>query len=124
MAAARVLRRRLGGAMRQVGVLAAAALYALDHHIERLADDHANARAFAEAIADLRGVRVRPPETNLVMFDLEPPAPDGATLSRKLFEKGVLVSAVAPRRIRAVTHLDVGREEVLRAAALVREALI
>jgi threonine aldolase len=125
MARARMLRRRLGGAMRQVGVVAAAALYALDHNLGRLGEDHANARAFAEAIAGLPGVRLdlATVETNLVLFDLVPPAPDGPTLAARLRERGVLVNAMGPRCIRAVTHLDVSREEVLRAAEVLAEIL-
>jgi threonine aldolase len=122
---ARVLRRRLGGAMRQVGVLAAAALYALDHHVERLAEDHANARAFAHAIRELRHLRVDPEavETNLVLFDLDPPLPDAAAVVARMQAKGVLLGAVGPRRIRAVTHLDVTRAEVLQAARALHEVL-
>jgi threonine aldolase len=122
---ARFLRRRLGGAMRQVGVLAAAALYALDHNVERLAEDHANAQAFANAIRELRGLRVDPKavETNLVLFDLDPSLPDAAPVVELLRAKSVLMGAVGPRRIRAVTHLDVSRAEVVQAARALHEVL-
>ena len=108
---ARRLRKRWGGAMRQVGVLAAAALYALSHHRERLGEDHENARALAEGLQAIRGIRVDPAlvETNIVHMELEVPAEPIARIAR---EAGVLVQAAGPRLIRAVTHLDVSRADV------------
>ena len=102
-------RRMAGGAMRQVGLFAAAGLYALDHHVERLADDHANARAIAERLAASPRVLVDPAvvETNILIFDLAAEAPDTATDVARAPERGVLVVAVGPRRSTAVTHLDV-----------------
>jgi threonine aldolase len=116
-------RRMLGGAMRQVGIFAAAGLYALDHHVDRLAEDHANARRIAERLAassrivlDLASV-----QTNILIFDLAPEAPDGEAFVARAHERGVLVFAFGPRRIRAVTHLDVSREECERAAEILAQ---
>ena len=107
-AEARILRKRLGGGMRQAGVLAAAGLHALDHHVERLADDHERARRIGAAV----GVE---PETNIVAIDLSGSAYDGPGLAQAAREQGVLVSVVGPRTVRAVTHLDVGDEGARRA---------
>lgn len=111
-------RRMMGGAMRQVGHFAAAGLYALDHNMDRLADDHANARLIAEAIAandrfvvDLESVR-----TNILIFDVAAGAPDAPTVVERAQEAGLLIFAFGPRTIRAVTHLDVTREQCARAA--------
>jgi threonine aldolase len=120
IAAAHRHRHRMGGAMRQNGIFGAAALYALDHHIQRLGEDHANARAFAEALLragapvelDLATV-----QTNIVVFHLPDGAPiDAPTLSARAKERGVLVNAMGPRTARAVTHLDVDRAQCVRAA--------
>ena len=105
--AARRVRKRWGGGMRQVGILAAACLHALDHHFERLADDHRRARALAAGIGRIPGLRVVEPETNIVMIDLEHPALDRVAALRGLKARGVLVSPYGSRRLRAVTHLDV-----------------
>ena len=110
-----------GGAMRQAGILAAACLYALDHHVERLADDHANARFLAEGLAELSGVHLEPStvETNIVIFAV--PDPDG--LLAELARAGVEASRVGPDRIRMVTHLDVDRTACVRALAAAADAL-
>jgi threonine aldolase len=105
---ARVWRKRLGGGMRQVGVLAAAGLHALDHHVERLAEDHEHARLLAKRLgADPAAV-----ETNMVVLDDVP----AAKLAEGAKAQGVLVSRVSERRVRLVTHLDVDRAGVERAA--------
>ena len=127
IAAATRHRQRLGGAMRQNGIFAAAALHALDFHLARLPEDHANARAFAEALAagapvvlDLATV-----QTNIVVFQLPPTmAVDAPTLSAQARARGVLVNAFGARTVRAVTHLDVTREQCLRAAAVLVELLV
>ena len=107
---ARVWRKRLGGGMRQVGVLAAAGLHALDHHLERLADDHAHARLLADACGvDPAGV-----DTNIVVVDV----PDAAAVVAAAREHDVLVSAVGPRTLRMVTHLDVSRQDAETAAGV------
>jgi threonine aldolase len=112
-------RKRLGGAMRQVGILAAAGLWALDHHVARLADDHANARLLAGRLSELPHVRCDPaPDSNIVLLDLEPPAPDAATFAARARAEGLLASVFGPRRIRLVTHLDVSRDDCAHAAAI------
>ena len=110
MTEARVRRKRLGGGMRQVGILAAAGLHALDHHVERLADDHAHARLLAEAV----GVDPADVHTNIVVLDHD----DAPGFVARAREAGVLVSAVGPRTVRFVTHLDVSRADAERAAAV------
>ncbi len=118
---ARRLRKRMGGGMRQVGVLAAAGMYALDHHVDRLVDDHESARALAAAIAESPGVRVVAPQTNIVMFDLAPDgALDAAAFVERARERGVLLSAFGPYRVRAVTHLDVSLASARSAGAALR----
>jgi threonine aldolase len=112
---ARVWRKRLGGGMRQVGILAAAGLHALDHHVERLAEDHEHARLLADACGlDPAGV-----DTNIVVVDL----PDAPAVVAAVREHDVLVSAVGPRALRLVTHLDVTRDQVEAAAAVLAKVL-
>jgi threonine aldolase len=117
---ARRARRMFGGAMRQSGILAAAGLYALDHNFSRLVDDHANARLLAERLAGLRGVRLdlATVQSNIVIFRMEEGAPDATTIVARAEEAGVRVSAFGERTVRAVTHLDVSREQCRRAADL------
>lgn len=104
-----LLKRRWGGAMRQTGVLTAMCLYALDHHVARLAEDHALAKFIAERLTDLRVIaRVMPVETNIVIADLAEAAPDARETARQLREKNVTVTVVGAKRLRMVTHLDVG----------------
>jgi threonine aldolase len=110
MTEARVRRKRMGGGMRQVGVLAAAGLHALDHHVERLADDHEHARLLAEAC----GVDPGTVETNIVVV----PRDDAQKFVARAREDGVLVSPVGPRAVRMVTHLDVRREDADSAAVV------
>jgi threonine aldolase len=112
-------RKMLGGGMRQAGILAAAGLHALEHHVERLADDHENARRLASGL-EARGIRVDPPpETNIVMFDVS----DTAAFERAALECGLLVSSVEEGRIRAVTHLDVSRDDIDDALARIGEVV-
>jgi threonine aldolase len=114
------VRKMLGGGMRQAGILAAAGLHALEHHRERLAEDHANARRLAErlATASRAVVDVAAIETNIVMLDLPGNAPDAATVVARARDEGVLVNAVGPRRLRLVTHLDVDAPACDRAAEI------
>lgn len=115
IAQARVWRKRLGGGMRQVGVLAAAGLYALDHHVDRLADDHAHARLLAEAC----GVDPATAATNMVLVhDV-----DVAAFVAACAAEGIAVSAVGPRTVRLVTHLDVTRDQVELARPVLARAL-
>jgi threonine aldolase len=124
IAAARVWRKRYGAGMRQVGILAAAGSYALDHHIERLADDHARARRLAGAIAEVRPDVVDPAEvdTNIVVLDLTAglTAPELAGAAR---QQGVAVSVLGARTARLVTHMDVDDDGVDRAADVLRGLL-
>jgi len=115
VAEARVLRKRLGGGMRQVGVLAAAGLYALDHHVERLAEDHEHARLLARVCGNDPALT----ETNIVVVDV-PHAQAVVTAAR---EQGVLVGAVGPTKVRMLTHLDVDRAAVEQAAKVLAQIL-
>jgi threonine aldolase len=117
-------RRMLGGAMRQIGIFAAAGLYALDHNVERLAEDHANARLIAERLSTSRKfvIDLATVQTNILVFDLAADAPDAPTVVSRARERGVLIFAFGPRTIRAVTHLDVSREACERAANVLLEA--
>jgi len=124
LARARELRRRLGGGMRQAGVIAAAGLFALTHNVARLADDHARARRLAEAVADVGTGLVDLPtvETNIVLMDL-PVGSDALALAAACGADGVLLSAVAPRRLRVVTHLDLDDAGIDHAIDVLRKAL-
>ncbi|XXF79502.1 GntG family PLP-dependent aldolase [Myxococcaceae bacterium GXIMD 01537] len=121
---ARRLRKRLGGAMRQAGILAAAALHALEHHVDRLAEDHEHARRLAAGLADLPGVQVDAAgvETNMVFADFPLPASE---LLPRLAAQGVLAGAggTSPRAIRFVCHLDVSAEDIPEALSRIRRAL-
>lgn len=120
IARARRIRKMAGGGMRQAGVLAAAASYALDQHVERLGEDHALARRLADALAGIDGVRVETPHTNMLFVDLVGPARErAAALVQHLAEQGVL--AIGLYRLRLVTHLDVSADGVDRAAAAIRQ---
>lgn len=116
-------RRMSGGAMRQVGIFAAAGLHALDRHMERLAEDHVNARLIAERLAASKRVVIdlATAQTNILVFTLAEGAPDAATLVARARERGVLLFAFGPRTLRAVTHLDVSREQCERAAGILVE---
>jgi threonine aldolase len=118
-------RRMLGGAMRQAGLIAAAGLYAIDHNYDRLAEDHANARAIAQHLAESRRVSLdmATVQTNIVVFHLKDDAPDAATVVARAKELGVLLFAFGARTVRLVTHLDVTRGQCAEAAELVRRAI-
>ncbi|MES2030739.1 MAG: threonine aldolase family protein [Pseudomonadota bacterium] len=113
-------KQRLGGAMRQAGMSAAGCLYSLDHHVNRLADDHANARALASGLAQINGIDVQQPETNLVFFDPAGSGISGADMVKALRAKGVLL-ATMDGRIRACTHLDVTADMIDETLGLIRE---
>ena len=110
VAQARVRRKRMGGGMRQVGVLAAAGSYALDHHVDRLADDHAHARLLGEAL----GLDPEAVDTNIVVVERA----DAASFVARAADEGVRIAAVGPRAVRLVTHLDVSTADAERAAAV------
>ncbi|MCS6977079.1 MAG: aminotransferase class I/II-fold pyridoxal phosphate-dependent enzyme [Gemmatales bacterium] len=144
VARARRIRKVLGGGMRQVGVLAAAALYALDHHVERLREDHDNAQILAQAVVDSPGVRLYPPkiETNILYMVIESPLPSTSSaatdgngagpvlaapgspapiVANLLKQHGVLAIPTSSHAIRMVTHLDVSKTQVERAAEVIRK---
>jgi threonine aldolase len=115
-------KQRLGGSMRQAGICAAACLYALDHHVERLAEDHANAKALARGLKQMQGVAVEEPDTNLVYFDPSGAGLSAAELAQRLQREGVLVSQLGGR-LRACTHLDVTAAMIEEALSLIRREL-
>ncbi len=116
-------RKMLGGGMRQAGILAAGALYALEHHRERLAEDHRAARAIASVVASAPGARVdlAAVETNIVNIGLEGVRADAVVEAAR--ERGVLISSIAPGALRGVTHLDISAEQARRAAEALAEAI-
>jgi len=116
-------RRMLGGAMRQVGIFAAAGLYALDHHLERLREDHENAARIATRIAESSRVRLNAGgvHTNIIVFSVTADAADAATIVARARDRGLLIIAFGPRTIRLVTHLDVTREQCDSAADILLE---
>lgn len=116
IAEARQWRKRLGGGWRQAGVLAAAGLHALDHHVERLAEDHANARAMAGILADTGAVDPATVETNIIMLDTSSSRAPAGELVARAREEGVLANAVGPAAIRLTTHLDVTADDCRKAA--------
>jgi len=116
---ARTLRHRLGGGWRQAGLLAAAGLYALEHHLDRMAEDHANAKLLAQGLRD-RGLTVSEPETNIVLIEV--PA-DAAGAVDRAREQGVRIGAMGPRTLRAITHLDVSEKSVRLAAQAIADSV-
>ena len=116
------LRKVFGGGMRQAGILAAACLHALDHHVEGLADDHAHAQILARAVEETPGLRLEsgPVETNLVWVEVDPSLGTAGDIAGRLRDEGVLVSALGPTVVRACTHRDVSREQVQYAAGRIR----
>jgi len=117
------IRKRLGGGMRQSGILAAAALYALDHNLPRIAEDHRNARRLADGLRGHTAVAPLPPDTNIVMLDLLRDGDTADALVPRLAARGVLVTAFGPKRLRAVTHLDVSAADIDRAVETIAEVL-
>ena len=117
------IRKRLGGGMRQSGILAAAGLYALDHNVDRIGEDHATAKRLVNALAGHKGVRALPTETNIVMLDLLNERDTTDTVIPKLREQGVLCVAMGLKRLRACTHLDVSPADADKAAQVIGEVL-
>ena len=116
-------KQRMGGAFRQGGIVAAACLYALDHNIGRLADDHANAKLLARGLAQIPGITVEPPETNLVFFDTTGTGMAADVIAHRARAEGVLISVMGRHRGRACTHLDVDAAGIEMAVAVVRDAV-
>jgi threonine aldolase len=125
VARTRRIRKLFGGGMRQAGVAAAGALYALEHHVERLAEDHHNAQVIAKAIAETPGLRLDPPEveTNLIWVEVDAELGTAKDVAAALKQRGVLVHAVGPQTFRACTHLDVSAAQAERAAETIRQAV-
>ena len=122
---ARRQRKMVGGGMRQAGILAAAGLVALETMIDRLADDHANARYLAESIADIPGIDLDPArvKTNIIFFDLEPGTPNAAQMAERLARAGVLIGPAGERRMRAVTHYGIERTDIDTAVGAIKLAI-
>lgn len=109
-------KQRFGGAMRQAGIIAAACLYALDHNVDRLAEDHANARIIYNALREVGNLKIEDVETNIVIFDVEPLGMTAADIENRLGEQRVRLSVMGKTKLRAVTHLDVTKAQVETAA--------
>jgi threonine aldolase len=122
---ARRLKHLFGGAMRQAGIIAAAGVYALEHHVARLAEDHAHAKMLAEALAELPGVRLNPAEveTNIIIFDIRATGRSAQETAEQLEKEGVRLSVLGRTKLRAVTHLDVSRQDTERAIQVLRRVL-
>lgn len=118
-------KQQMGGAMRQAGIIAAAGVYALEHHVERLAEDHENARTFCRDIAQIPGIKLifDRCQTNLVFFDVSETGMDAAAIAEKLLAYEVRIGAMGPHRMRAVTHLDVNRAQLTEAAEALRSVV-
>ncbi len=125
IAEARRLKHRFGGAMRQAGIIAAAGLYALDHHVERLVHDHTNAKILARGLAEIPGIRidVAHVETNLVFFDVADTGLTAQEVVARLLARGVRMGAITRTQMRAVTHLDASQADVERAVSIAQEVL-
>ncbi|MDE2006143.1 MAG: threonine aldolase family protein [Rhodospirillales bacterium] len=121
--AAWLWKQRMGGALRQGGICAAACLYALDHNVARLAEDHANAAALAKGLAAIPGVSVEAPETNLVFFDTTATGLTAAELAGRIRRDGVQISTMGRYRGRACTHLDIGADGIALALDAIRAAV-
>ncbi|MGD9272161.1 MAG: beta-eliminating lyase-related protein, partial [Syntrophobacterales bacterium] len=125
IAEARRFRKMFGGGMRQVGILAAACLYALDHHVERLEEDHENARRLAFELANMDGIQIEPEQvvTNIAIFDVAGTGVDADTFADKLAADGVLMIPFGPTTVRAVTHMDVNAADIDRALEIIAHFL-
>ncbi len=118
-------RKVLGGGMRQAGIIAAGALYALEHHIERLAEDHANARLLADAVRGLPNVELRPDriDSNMVIFQIAPQLGTAAEFCGRLAQQGLLTHPFGAQLVRAVTHLDVNRADIEQSCTILEQAV-
>jgi threonine aldolase len=118
-------RKMFGGGMRQVGIIAAAGIYALDHHFERLKEDHQNAKRLAVGLKEFKGVSIEPKyvETNIVIFDVANTGMTGSQVAEAMKKEGVLIHAFGRTQIRLVTHLDVSSEDIERVLKAFEKAL-
>jgi threonine aldolase len=107
--------------MRQAGIIAAGAVYALNHHVERLSEDNENARILAQGLAEIEGIVVEPVETNLIFFDVSGLGVTAEAFNALLREKGLRISVLGKTRGRAVTHLDVSREQVKEGLEIIQQ---
>jgi threonine aldolase len=114
-------KHQFGGAMRQAGIIAAGAVYALNHHVERLAEDNENARILARGLAGIKGIVVEPVETNLIFFDVSGMGVTAETFNALLRQQGLRISVLGKTRGRAVTHLDVSRDQVKDGLEIIRQ---
>ncbi len=116
-------RKMFGGGMRQAGILAAAGIHALEHHRERLADDHRNAKRLAHGLSELKGVQINPDhvETNIVIFDVNSSGMTAPQVAEFMKDKGVLIHAFGKTQVRLVTHLGVSPEEIEKALEAFRK---
>ena len=114
-------KHQFGGAMRQAGIIAAGAVYALNHHVERLAEDNENAQILARGLAEIEGIVVEPVETNLIFFDVSGMGVTAEAFNALLMKKGLRISVLGKTRGRAVTHLDVSREQVKEGLDIIRQ---
>ena len=119
-------KQRMGGAMRQSGVIAAAGIYALENHVDRMVEDHDNARFFAERVAEIPGIEIDldTVETNLVFFDLAKTGLTAGQVHDRLLQQGVRIGASSGTSMRAVTHLDVSREQLAEAADILSSVVV
>jgi threonine aldolase len=126
MERARRYKHMYGGAMRQAGIIAAGGVYALEHNVERLAEDHANARTLARGLADIPGLGINPDdiETNLIFFDVTDTGRTAAEIVAAMKERGVRMGATGKYRIRAVTHLDISRDDITKAIQVAGEVVL
>ncbi|KXA90734.1 threonine aldolase [candidate division MSBL1 archaeon SCGC-AAA259D14] len=120
---ARRVRKTFGGGMRQVGVLAAAGLYALENHIERLGEDHENAKILADFLEDLNQIKVNDPETNIIMIELKDDDLSAERLVEELEKKNILTGTIGSQKIRMVTHLGINREDVEKTAEVIKSII-
>jgi threonine aldolase len=116
-------KHQLGGAMRQSGIIAAAGVYALQHHVERLAEDHDNARLLAQGLAAIAGLSAEPVETNIVFFNVSEIGLSATELAKRTLTHGVRLNPVSKTRIRAVTHLDVSRADIEEAVRVIEQVI-
>ncbi|KXB06842.1 threonine aldolase [candidate division MSBL1 archaeon SCGC-AAA382C18] len=120
---ARRVRKRMGGGMRQAGILAAAGIYALENNVKRLENDHENAKLLADSLSELDGIRVKPPETNILILETINQGLQAEELVEKAEENDVLIGTIGPNMVRIVTHLGVDRKDVEEAAARIKKVL-
>lgn len=119
----RRIRKQLGGGMRQIGILAAAGIYALDNHVERLKEDHDNAKRLADRLKDLEKIELKSPETNILTFRLKNTSMSTSEFLDKIEKNGVLAGTIGPKTIRMVTHLGISKEDIDEAAEVIESVI-